>query len=85
MGATKSCFPVFSETFSHMPGGDIKYLNCLVTSQTHVIEGPCMAGSSSLYVATLQSYVRPWHDARAIARARAITRASQEKGSLGGR
>ena len=28
---------------------------------------------------------RPWHDARAIARARAITRANQEKGSLGGR
>ena len=28
---------------------------------------------------------RPWHDARAIARARAITRANEEKGSLGSR
>ena len=28
---------------------------------------------------------RPWHDARAIARARAITRANQEKGGLRGR
>ena len=28
---------------------------------------------------------RPWHDVRAIARARAITRANEEKGSLGGR
>ena len=28
---------------------------------------------------------RPWHDARAIARTRAITRANQEKGGLGGR
>ena len=29
-------------------------------------------------------YDRPWHDAQAIARARAITRANQEKGSLRG-
>ena len=32
-----------------------------------------------------ESYFRPWHDAQAIARARAITRANQEKGGLGGR
>ena len=29
-------------------------------------------------------FPRPGHDARAIARARAITHANQEKGSLGG-
>ena len=40
----------------------------------------CEKGSNAVI-----SYIRPWHDARAIARARAITRANQEKGSLGGR
>ena len=29
--------------------------------------------------------VRHWHEARAIARARAVTRANEEKGGLGGR
>ena len=28
---------------------------------------------------------RPWHDARAIAHPRTVTRANQEKGGLGGR
>ena len=29
--------------------------------------------------------IRPWHDAQAIAHTRAVTRANQEKGGLGGR
>ena len=33
----------------------------------------------------LRARFRPWHDAQAIVRARAITRANQEKRGLGGR
>ena len=32
-----------------------------------------------------ENKLRPWHDALAIARARSVTRANQEKGGLGGR
>ena len=34
------------------------------------------------YILDIGQYVRPWHDAQAIVRARAITCANQEKGGL---
>ena len=41
--------------------------------------------TSSISTLCSGRYIRPWHDARAIARARAVTRANQEKGGLRGR
>ena len=35
-----------------------------------------------LFLGMMNCYHRPWHDTRAIAHARAITRANQEKGGL---
>ena len=35
-----------------------------------------------LFLGMMNCYHRPWHDTRAIAHARAITRANQEKGGF---
>ena len=48
----------------------------------------CIILETNKYIYTngyLRGCCRPWYDARAIARARAITRGNKEKGGLGRR
>ena len=50
----------------------------------HISEIACTFVIFISILVTFQIYIRPWHDAWAIAHSRAVTCPNQEKGGLGG-